>query len=223
MDLLFEKSRRDEVYQTFEIDTQDDLCVIFTSGTTGESKGVVLHHGALANISDSFIHSYNVKCDDRILTLSSVSFASFLGEVIPTLCAGATLVLADIKTKLDSDKLFSLIESLGVTILSTVPSFIRQLNSKGFQPSCLRFLLSGGEALSESDIGNIKPPLKIVNGYGLTEATICSSYQIIDPSSQPQNQAFTLGKPISNTELYVLDEYGNISPIGIPGEIAIGE
>lgn len=208
---------------TPEISAENDrFCIIFTSGSSGKPKGVVLKHDAIANIVHSFIQSYDVRPHDKILSLSSVSFASFLGEVIPTLCSGATLVLPNQHTIFDHTKLLQFIDQNQITILSTVPSFIRFLNTFHSLPSCLRLLLSGGESLHPQDISNLKQSLKIANGYGLTEGTICSSYEMIDPSSSSHHQKFSLGKPISNSELFILDPFGKLSLTGAVGEICIG-
>lgn len=199
-------------------------CVIYTSGSTGDPKGILIENRNIVNLVYSFIRSYNPGSGDRILPLTSIASASFVGEILPMLTSGGAIFLADRVSILDIKKLKSLISDQHITILSTVPSMIARLNSDGWRPGGLRLLLSGGEALSAGDIDHLIETVTIVNGYGLTEATVCSTYLIVneiglDFSTLP---IIPVGKPIINTQVYILDKYYNIMPIGVPGEMYIG-
>lgn len=199
-------------------------CVIYTSGSSGEPKGIVIEHGNIVNLVTSFIESYHPGPGDRVLPLTSIASASFVGEILPILTAGGAIVLADKVHFLDMKILMELLEQLKITILSTVPSMIARLNASAWKPAGLRLLLSGGEALSAGDIDHIKKTVTVVNGYGLTETTICSTYTIVNRQEEFTGPGIviTVGKPIINTQLYILDQWKNPVPVGVPGEIYIG-
>jgi amino acid adenylation domain-containing protein len=199
-------------------------CIIYTSGSTGEPKGILIDNKNIVNLVYSFIQSYEPGPDDNILPLTSIASASFVGEILPIVTSGGGIVLADKVHFLDMKKLMELLSFYQVTILSTVPSMIARINSGQWKPGKLRLLLSGGEALSAGDIDHLHDSITIVNGYGLTEATICSTYIIVNeqPLDFSTNPVISVGKPIINTQVYILDQHRNPVPTGIPGEIYIG-
>jgi amino acid adenylation domain-containing protein len=199
-------------------------CIIYTSGSTGEPKGILIDNKNIVNLVYSFIQSYEPGPDDNILPLTSIASASFVGEILPIVTSGGGIVLADKVHFLDMKKLMELLAFYRVTILSTVPSMIARINSGQWKPGKLRLLLSGGEALSAGDIDHLHESITIVNGYGLTEATICSTYIIVNehPLDFSTNPVISVGKPIINTQVYILDQHRNPVPIGVPGEIYIG-
>ena len=205
-------------------------CAIYTSGSTGEPKGILIENRNIVNLVYSFIRSYHPGPGDRILPLTSIASASFVGEILPIVISGGAIFLADRVSILDIKKLIALIAQQHITILSTVPSLIARLNSEEWRPQGLRLLLSGGEALSASDIDRLIKTVTIVNGYGLTEATVCSTYTIVNEigldfskwGGAPTLLTIPVGKPIINTQVYILDKYHNVVPVGVPGEMVIG-
>lgn len=199
----------------------DAACVIFTSGSTGKPKGIVLENRSIVNLIYSFIKSYTPGPGDSVLPLTSIASASFVGEILPVLSSGGSIVLADKVHFLDMKKLASLLTHYSVTILSTVPSMIARLNAVGWKADKLRLLLSGGEALSAGDIDHIPSSVTVVNGYGLTEATICTTYNIVNQLDLSKNPVISVGKPIINNRVYILDKQQYPVPIGVPGEIYI--
>ncbi len=221
MDALAEQSADDCINRCRP---ENAACVIYTSGSTGEPKGILIENRNIVNLVYSFIRSYNPGPGDRILPLTSIASASFVGEILPMLTSGGAIFLADRVFILDIKKLKSLISDQHITILSTVPSMIARLNSGGWRPGGLRLLLSGGEALSAGDIDHLMETVTIVNGYGLTEATVCSTYAIANESRPDfsKSPVISVGRPIINTQVYILDKYFNPAPIGVPGEIYIG-
>lgn len=199
--------------------SNENACIIFTSGTTGRSKGTLLKHSGLINLILSFNETYKPSPMDRLLPLTSLTSSSFLGEYLPTLCSGSSLVLIDKETFLDFEKLKEFILSNKITIISTIPSVIAKLNASFDESSCLRLLLCGGEELTYGMIDNLIDHIDIVNGYGLTECTVCSTSDYVPKNNS--NQKISIGKPIRNTQVYILDEYLNLLPIGGVGEIYI--
>ncbi|HEV7508303.1 MAG TPA: amino acid adenylation domain-containing protein [Thermoanaerobaculia bacterium] len=199
-------------------------CTIFTSGSTGLPKGVLLDHANLVNLVDSFAHSYRPTADDRILPLTSIAYASFVGEVFPLLCTGGTVVLPQKHELLDVAALVSLIARHKVTMVSTVPSMLASLDALGDRLPRLRLLLIGGEALTTSDVAGLlarSGELRIVNGYGLTETAICSTIYDVEPADLAAGRQPPIGKPLPNQRTYVLDRHLEPRPIGCAGELYV--
>ncbi|MCP5105491.1 MAG: non-ribosomal peptide synthetase, partial [bacterium] len=209
-----------------ECTPENAACIIYTSGSTGEPRGILIENRSIVNLLHSFMLSYEPRPGDRILPLTSIASASFVGEILPMLTSGGAMVLADKIHFLDIKQLVSILSEKAVTILSTVPSMIARLNGlEGgeWNPGKLRLLLSGGEALSAGDIDHLQDSVTIVNGYGLTEATICSTYTIVNEEKRDfsKDPVISVGKPVINTQVYILDRHMNPVPVGVPGEIWI--
>jgi amino acid adenylation domain-containing protein len=196
-------------------------CVIYTSGSTGAPKGVLLTHRNLVNLVASFLDSYRPEPADRILPLTALGFASFVGEIFPLLCAGGTLVLPDRAELLDVSALTALIERHGVSIVSTVPSMMASLNARHDRLPRLRLLLVGGEALSAGDVDKILGTVRIVNGYGLTETSVCSTWHTLVPADLAPGSIPPIGRPLMNHRVYLLDRHLQPLPVGCPGEIFV--
>ena len=195
--------------------------LIYTSGSTGQPKGVLLENRALVNLTSSFIESYNVTNEDRVLPLTAIASSSFAGEILPIICKGGTVVLTAHNNFLDVENLIDIVNENNVSIISTVPSMLSKLNNKDIKFNKLRLILSGGEALNPTDIDNIIENITVVNGYGSTETTICSTYIILDKEDLDKYHSMPIGKPIMNTKVYILDKECNYVPIGCAGEIYI--
>jgi amino acid adenylation domain-containing protein len=196
-------------------------CLIYTSGSTGEPKGVILTHRNLTGLIASFLSSYTPGPGDAILPLTSVASASFVGEVLPALASGAAVVLPSKEETLDFEKLTGLIARTGVTILSTVPSLVAGLNAIHERLPKLRLLLSGGEALSAGDVDRLLGTAAVVNGYGLTETSICSTIYRLRAEDFGTGLPIPIGRPVQGHRLYVLDERLDTRPAGTPGELFV--
>jgi amino acid adenylation domain-containing protein len=197
-------------------------CIIYTSGSTGIPKGAMLTHRGIANLIRSFILTYHPATEDKILPITSIASASFVGEILPLLCAGGTLVLSRPEDYLDPEKLFALIRDYQVSIISTVPTFIAGLNNRKQEIARLRLILSGGETLHTNDIDTLANSVDIYNSYGLTETTVCSTYYPVKEINEQFVGGAPIGRPIINTDLYVLGEQLELMAPGCTGEIYIG-
>ena len=200
---------------------QNVACAIFTSGSTGLPKGTQIEHRSLVNLAASFLECYLPTAADRILPVTSVASISFVGEVLPLLCAGGAVVIPSREEMLDERRLEALIASAGVTILSTLPSRIASLRNASQSLAKVRLLLSGGESLSAADLPQLSPELELVNGYGLTETTACSSWHPVRREDLATGRPLPIGKAIRNTRLHVLGKHLEVVPVGCEGELYV--
>jgi acyl-CoA synthetase (AMP-forming)/AMP-acid ligase II len=136
------------------------------------------------------------------------------------LCCGGALVLPGDDEVLDPDALCKLLAHHRVTIVSTVPALLAGLGGRDDWPPSLRLILSGGEALPAHVAGRMRGTARLVNGYGLTETTVCSTYHAADPASSGAS-AVPIGRPIINTCVRVLDGELQLLPVGCTGELCV--
>ena len=196
--------------------------VIYTSGSTGRPKGVLVEHASFSNIVASFVASYALGPADRVLQQTTVTFDVSVNEIFPVLTAGGALILVPGQELLDFERLLALVSEEGVTILGAAPSVLARLNEAvGSELGRLRLILSGGEALSLVDVDRLLGLATLINGYGPTEATVCTlSYDLARfPGSGLER--IPIGRPIANYEVFVLDRHGNCLEAGIPGELCV--
>ncbi len=191
--------------------------VMYTSGSTGRPKGVMIEHGNLLNYSLAFKNYCEISETDRVLQQSSVSFDTLCEELYPSLISGAGVIIVKEGGK-DIDSIKNHIENEGATMLCTTPTVVKWLNKELTITGALRYIVSGGEAMSVLHINNLYSKVKVINNYGPTEATVCVTFNKIDNL----DKASLIGKPIANTKIYILDNNRQLLPIGIPGEICIG-
>jgi amino acid adenylation domain-containing protein len=191
--------------------------VIFTSGSTGRPKGVMIEHQSLTNYSLTFKSHYSINDKDRILQQSSISFDTMVEELYPALISGANIFIVKEGGK-DIYAIKDYIENENISILSTTPSVIEWLNKELVSVNALRYIISGGEVLPPHFINNLYPAVQVVNTYGPSETTVCATYNNVDDIKY----ASLIGKPISNTRIYIVTAEKTLSPVGVIGEICIG-
>jgi amino acid adenylation domain-containing protein/non-ribosomal peptide synthase protein (TIGR01720 family) len=209
--------------------TSDNLAyVIYTSGSTGKPKGVMIPHRALTNHMQWMQQELLLNSADKVLQKTSFSFDASVWEFYAPLLVGGTLLLAKPDGHQEPDYLIQLIIEKQITILQLVPSLLRVLlDSRGdsrialTQCQSLRRVFCGGENLPIELQKRFYQQLnhcELYNLYGPTEATIDTTYYLCPRQAQAIN---SIGKPISNAQVYILDN--NLQPvaIGIPGEIYI--
>jgi amino acid adenylation domain-containing protein len=196
--------------------------VIYTSGSTGRPKGVMIEHRSLANFIKGMTDIIDFQESDCILSLTTISFDIFGLETILPLTKGSKVVMGSETEQLDTEAALGTIAEENVTILQVTPSrlsiFISNEKLAGGLKS-LKSLIVGGEAFPE-DLLNKTRALrsgKIYNVYGPTETTIWSTVKDVSGEA-----SLNIGKPIANTQIYILDQAGTLQPIGITGELCIG-
>ncbi|MEW6234512.1 MAG: amino acid adenylation domain-containing protein [Candidatus Omnitrophota bacterium] len=193
--------------------------VIYTSGSTGRPKGVMLEHSGALNLAAWHKSGLGVTAQDRVLQFAPSSFDASVWEMLMALLQGACLVVAGRERVDDYRRFADYINEKQVTIATLPPSYAAELKAEDL-PS-LRLLVSAGEAARVDDALAFAQCLRFVNAYGPTESTVCATAHEVD-ALRIYNGAIPIGKPISNFEILILDEYKNPAPIGVPGEIGIG-
>ncbi len=198
--------------------------VIYTSGSTGNPKGAMNTHKGIVNRLLWMQKTFQIGLADTLIQKTSFSFDVSVWEFFWPFMCGARLVLAKPEGHKDADYLLELIEKEKITVIHFVPTMLRLFLEKANQIRCasLRHVVSSGEVLTidlqKRYFTILKSPLH--NLYGPTEAAVDVSYWKCDPQSQ--KNIVPIGRPISNTQLYILDEAGQCVPIGEDGELHIG-
>lgn len=193
--------------------------VIYTSGSTGQPKGVQLEHRGLVNFLRSMQREPGIGPADRMVAVTTLSFDIAGLEIFGPLTAGATAVLASRATALDGLLLAELLERSEATLLQATPATWRLLLDSGWRGRPTMRMLCGGEALPR-DLAERLLPLgkELWNLYGPTETTIWSTLTRVTDTTRP----ITIGRPIANTEVYVIEPSGLPAPVGVAGELCIG-
>ncbi|MBY0272922.1 MAG: AMP-binding protein, partial [Alphaproteobacteria bacterium] len=194
--------------------------VIYTSGSTGQPKGVMVDQAGLVNRLCWMDNEYVLKPSDSVLHKTPFSFDVAGWELLWPLISGAKMVIASPDLHRDAEALVDLINSRGVTILHFVPSMLQYFLSeleKGRTVSSLRSVFTSGEALAYETVEKFYQLVdsELHNLYGPTEASIDVSYW--DSEKYKDYNCIPIGKPIWNTQLYILDAYGRLVPQGVIG------
>jgi len=196
---------------------QDNLAyVIYTSGSTGKPKGTLLHHRGLVNMVEPQLEIFQAGPGCRVLQFASFSFDASVWEVFTALACGGTLVLAPQEVLASPVDLLELFSRQRVNLALLPPSLLAMLPPAHLPD--LHTLVTGGEACSAEIVARWAPGRRLINAYGPTEITVYASLHICDadePGAPP------IGRPVSNTALYVLDEHQQPVPPGVPGELYI--
>ena len=207
--------------------------VIYTSGSTGRPKGVLIPHGAIANHCCIIQQTYELVHSDRVLQFASVNFDASLEQIFPTLVVGATLVLrgSDIWTPRKFQKIIS---DFGLTVVNLPTAYWQQLAQEWVKTqildanSQLRLMIVGGDVMLPSDVAlwqqSPMSGVRLLNAYGPTEATITATLFEIPPQLNLDTnlKKITIGCPVPNKTVYILDNHLQPVPIGVPGELHIG-
>ena len=222
--------REEKSNPTWTTDPQDLAYVIFTSGSTAAPKGVAVTHQNLVNYTQ-FI-SNRLKLDrDRLTFATTTTIAADLGNtcIFPSLVSGGCLHVLSYETTTDGARFAEYMTDHSIDVLKIVPSHLNSLLSSGKGDSILprKYLISGGEALSwelATRITELKPDCAVINHYGPTEATIGSLTFTVSQSNDHSWGSTTvpIGRPITNAEIFILNEYLDPVPVGVPGELHIG-
>ena len=202
----------------------DPAYLIYTSGSTGLPKGVLVEHRSLVNHNVFARAQYAIEPDDTQILFSSMSFDLFLEEVFCILNSGAKLVLAPKEELLALQRLQALIAAQRVSVLNLPTAFLHELLGAGMDLAGIRCVIVGGEKLDYAKACAFVeryPGTALHNTYGPTETTIISTAVEVTAALLQGRDSVPIGRPIANTQIYLLDRYGNPQPPGVAGELCI--
>jgi amino acid adenylation domain-containing protein len=191
--------------------------VIYTSGSTGQPKGVLIEHRGLSNVVCDQIRTLDMGPDERVLQFVSLNFDAAQAEIFRALVAGATLCLAPAESLLPGPPLRDFLHTNAITLASLPPSVLAVMPEDSSLPA-LRKLVVAGEACPAELAAQWSQGRRLFNAYGPTETTICATIATDWDKRRPP----PLGRPIANTQAYVLD--GRLQPVprGVVGELYLG-
>jgi len=192
--------------------------VIYTSGSTGRPKGTCLQHRGLCNFVTEYAGRMGLGPGRRMLQFFSFSFDGSVPEIFMPLANGGTLCLARRETLLSASSLQELVGEQALTTAILPPAILSALGAVEL-PS-LEALMSAAEACVPETVARWAPGRRFFNGYGPTEATVGQTlYEVRDPAGEGTN--ISIGRPIGNMRVYLLDAHLQPVPVGAPGEVHI--
>jgi amino acid adenylation domain-containing protein len=194
--------------------------VIYTSGSTGTPKGVEIAHDNLSNLVAWHQRAFGVTARDRASCVAKVGFDAGVWEIWPYLAAGASLHMPEEEKLNNPEALQAWLISHEITIgFVPTPLAERLLSLCWPERIRLRMMLTGGDALHCRPSRDL--PFQLVNNYGPTECTVVATSGLVS-EKRVGNELPPIGRPVANTQVYILDESLNRVPAGTPGEIYIG-
>jgi amino acid adenylation domain-containing protein len=190
--------------------------VIYTSGSTGRPKGVMVEHTSVVNLSLSQGRMLQIKAGTKVLQFAPLAFDASCYETFNTLLNGGSLVLCQKDDLLSPERFVSLMNAEEIELVVLPPSYQFIVDDS---IRYLKTIVSAGEPLSRKLATQlIEQGKRLINAYGPTENTVCATF-----TDRPLNRDLvTIGKPIDNVRIYMLDGNGALSPVGVPGEMYIG-
>jgi surfactin family lipopeptide synthetase A len=219
LDAIIENQNYKPLPDDYKVQSSNTAYIIYTSGSTGNPKGVAVPHAALANFLLSIQSVPGIKSSDTLFSVTTQSFDISALEFYLPLISGATLHICQAPVLQDPKAIMESIRQIRPEIIQATPSFYQMLINAGWQGNRKLKVLCGGDAINADLIGSLLNSCgSLWNMYGPTETTIWSSIkQITTPSD-----VGIIGKPINNTQFYILDASLNLLPKGSIGDIWIG-
>ncbi|HEU4963515.1 MAG TPA: amino acid adenylation domain-containing protein [Bacilli bacterium] len=190
--------------------------IIYTSGSTGQPKGVMIEHRGICNLTANQGYAWEIEASSRVLQFASINFDASLMEMFNTLYRGATLVLPTPEAAMPGQALVELLREGRVTHLMISPSALSALPDADLP--ALRTIIAGGEACSSELVARWGTGRRFFNAYGPTEVTVCATMAELTAT----DQKVSIGRPLANTEVYLLDEHLQPVALGVPGELHVG-
>ena len=190
--------------------------VIYTSGSTGKPKGVLIAHQGLCNLAQAQIRLFDINSNSSVLQFASLSFDASISEIVIALCSGGRLCLGTKDSLLPGPNLMQFLRTYKITHVTLPPSALAVLPYE--ELPALRTIIVAGEQASPDLVAQWSKDRRFFNAYGPTESTVCATVaECTDTSNQ-----ISIGRPIANTQIYILDSHLQPVPIGVRGELYIG-
>ncbi len=206
--------------QVPELTSRHLAYVIYTSGSTGSPKGVMVEHRNLVNLAQAQTANFDIHPSSRVLQFTSISFDVSAAEIFMTLGCGAGLYLSPDTARRDRHALWEYSIRQAITHITLPPALLQNGEDLPNLSTPLTLIL-GGEAPSTRLLESLRHHRVVVfNTYGPTETTVCAT--VWHCSGPLSNQEVPIGRPIVNTQLYLLDTHGQPVPLGAAGELYIG-
>ncbi|WP_026785829.1 non-ribosomal peptide synthetase [Planktothrix rubescens] len=190
--------------------------VIYTSGSTGKPKGVMVEHQGLCNLAQAQIETLGVHPSSRVLQFASFSFDACISEILMALGAGATLYLGTKEALMPGLPLMERLRDHAITHITLPPSALAVLPWENLP--LLQTIIVAGEACSPELVKKWSQGRNFFNGYGPTEGSVCAAIA----KCTPFDEKITIGRPLPNVQVYILDPHLQPVPIGVAGELHIG-
>ena len=199
-----------------EVNPQNLAYVIYTSGSTGKPKGVLVEHKGLCNLVAVQIQGFQVNSNSRVLQFASLSFDASIWEIVMALGSGASLYMGSRETLMPGAILSQWLQEKKITHITISPSELAVMPKEELPD--LKTIVVAGEACPSELISHWAKGRQFVNAYGPTEATVCATMA----ECSPESSVSPIGRPIANTQIYILDSNLQPVPIRVTGEIYIG-
>ncbi|WP_445454937.1 amino acid adenylation domain-containing protein [Flavobacterium sp. HNIBRBA15423] len=198
----------------------DDVAyIIYTSGSTGRPKGVMVNHRGVSNLIQHQVELYDVNQEENILLFSPYYFDASVSQIWLALVSGERLVVFKEEDILDVNRFNSSLKKYNITHLDCTPSFLETIElEEGLN---LKRIIVGGEACKLGLADKLLKKYDLYNEYGPTETTVTSTFKKIEQADVEMGK-IPIGRPIANTQVYILDKDMNLLPEGVAGELYIG-
>ncbi len=201
-----------------KVSPESSAYIIYTSGSTGIPKGVKVSHRNVINLVQSMGNEPGISASDKVFVVTTISFDAMVMEIFLPLLHGACIVIVDDHTRRDGEVLLKKLKKEGITLMWGTPSIWQILLDAGWEKPLRLKALIGGEAVPLSLARKLLSKCsEVYNIYGPTETTVCALLTKITEEDDP----VTVGKPIANTQVYLLDNNRNPVALGVIGEIVI--
>ncbi|MCP4153086.1 MAG: amino acid adenylation domain-containing protein, partial [bacterium] len=199
-----------------KIESTAPAYIIYTSGTTGRPKGVILEHRGMANLNTKYTNNFKIDSRDKIIQFANISFDASLFEIFMALLNGAALHLPDRWTIADYRQFQDYLEKHHITIATLPPPYAVNLEPERLR---LRMLITAGSPPNLEFMKKCSRHMEYINAFGPTESTICCSYWTSSGAGDYEN--ISIGKPINNIKLYIVNSEMKLQPVGVAGQMCI--